>query len=51
MDLLETRERELATLDENSTSSGIADEKNEWKNRGEEGTTPVTKVCPGAERR
>ena len=46
------RERELATLDEKSTSSGIAVTlcaiKNEGKNRGGEGTTPVTTACPDA---
>ena len=45
-DLRKARERELATLDEKSTSSGIAEPdaryKIEGKNRGGEGTTPVT---------
>ena len=50
--LRKARERELATLDEKSTSNEIAVTlcaiKNEGKNRGEEGTTPVTTACPEA---
>ena len=45
-DLRKARERELATLDEKLTSSGIAENlcaiKIEGKSRGGEGTTPVT---------
>ena len=52
IDLRKARERELATLDEKSTSSGIAEpyarQTIEGKNRGEEGTTPVTTACPEA---
>ena len=53
IDLREAREREVATLDEQSTSSGIAERtlsaiKFEGKNRGGEGTTPVTTACPEA---
>ena len=54
IDLRKTRERELATLDEKSTSSGIAEPYSyvrcniEGKNRGKEGTTPVTTACPEA---
>ena len=51
IDLRKARERELATLDEKSTSSAIAEHyvcaiKIEGKNRGEEGTPPVTTDCP-----
>ena len=55
IDLRNARERELATLDEKSTSNGIAEPyiyaiKIEGKNRGGEGTTPgpVTTACPEA---
>ena len=53
IDLRKARERELATLDGKSTSSGIAEPyvcamKIEGKNRGGEGTTPVTTACPEA---
>ena len=51
IDLRKARERELATLDEKSTSSGIAEpcaRKIEGKNRGGAGTTPVTTACPEA---
>ena len=52
IDLRKARERELATLDEKSTSSGIAEpyarKKIEGKSRGGEGTTPVTTACPEA---
>ena len=51
-DLRKARERELATLDEKSTSTGIAEplcaKRIEVKNWGEEGMTPVTTVCPEA---
>ena len=51
-DLRKAREREFATVDEKSTSSGIAGTyariKIEGKNRGGEGTTPVTTACPEA---
>ena len=50
IDLRKARERELATFDEKSTSSGRAEPryaiKVAGKNRGEEGTTPVTTACP-----
>ena len=49
IELRRTRECELATLDEKSTSSGIAAPcpiKMEGKNRGEEGMTSVTMACP-----
>ena len=42
IDLRKARERELATLDEKSTM------KIKGKNRGGEGTTPVTTACPEA---
>ena len=60
IDLRKARERELATLDGKSTSSGIAEpyarqkiepyarQKIEGKNRGGEGTSPVTTACPDA---
>ena len=53
IDLRNARERELATLDEKSTSSGIAEPyicaiKTEGKNRGGEGMAPVTTACPEA---
>ena len=52
LDSRKAREGELATLDEKSTSSGIAEryarQKIEGKNRGGEGTTPVTTACPEA---
>ena len=55
IDLRKGRERELATFDGKSTSTGIAEpyarQKNESKNRGEEGTTPVTTACPEAEKK
>ena len=51
-DLRKARERELAALDEKSTSSEIAEpyarKKIEGKNRGEEGATPMTTACPEA---
>ena len=48
IDLRKARERELATLDEKSTSSGLTlcAIKIEGKNRGEEGTAPVTTAYP-----
>ena len=52
VDLRKARERELATLDEKSTRNGIAEPLCaiiiEGKNRGQEGTTPVTTACPDA---
>ena len=52
IDLRQARERELATLDEKSTSSGIAEpyarSKIEGENREGEGTTHVTTACPEA---
>ena len=49
IDLRKARERELATLDEKPTSSGIAESyarlKIGGKNRGAAGTTPVTTAC------
>ena len=49
-DLRKARKRELATLDEKSTSSGIAEpyarQKVYGKNRGKEGVTHVTTACP-----
>ena len=54
IDLPEARERELATLDEKSTSSGIAEPYTRWKLKartgGREWTTPVTTACPEAGR-
>ena len=53
-DLRKARERGLATLDEKPTSSGIAEpyarQKIEGKNRGGEGTAPVTTACQEAEK-
>ena len=50
IDVRKARELELATLDENSTSSGIAEpyarQKMKARTRGGEGTTPVTTACP-----
>ena len=52
IDLRKTRERELATLDEKSTSSGIAGpyarQKLKARTGGEERTTPVTTARPEA---
>ena len=52
IDLRKARERELATLDEKSTSSGIAEpyarKKFKARTGGEEGATPVTTACPEA---
>ena len=52
VDLREARERELAKLDENRRAVGLLNRmraiKIEGKNRGEEGTTPVTTACPEA---
>ena len=46
------RERESATLDEKRRAVGLLnpmrDQKNEGKNRGEKGTTPVTTAHPEA---
>ena len=51
--LRKARERELATLDETLTSSGMAKTlcaiQIGGKNRGEEGTTHVTTACPESE--
>ena len=52
VDLRKARERELATLNEKSTSSGIAEpyaRKMLKARTGEgDGTTPVTTACPEA---
>ena len=50
IDSRKARQRELATLDETSTSSGIAEpyarKKLKARTGGGEGTTPVTTACP-----
>ena len=57
IELQKARERELATLDEKSTSSGIAEpyarQKLKARTGGGKGTTPVTTACPepGKEKR
>ena len=52
IDLRKARERELTTLDEKSTSSGIAEpyasQKLKARTGGGKGTTPVTTSCPEA---
>ena len=51
IDLRKDRERELATLDENRRAVRLLNLfaiKIEGKNRGGEGTTPVTTACPEA---
>ena len=52
IDLQKARELELATLMNNRRAMGLLnpmrDKKIEGKNRGEEGTTPVTTPCPEA---
>ena len=45
IDLRKARERQLPTLDEKSTSSGLWATKIEGKNRGGEGTAPVSTAC------
>ena len=51
IDVQKARERELATLVEKRREVGLMNpmrDKVEGKNRGEEGTTPMTTACPEA---